>query len=1699
MSDNTPFILEQRDFSSYTTLVDADTALVFKTPGLEVYIISEDKFYYWDGLVWVAEAFGGGGGETNTASNVGTGVGVFKDKLGVDLRFKTLIAGTNITLTSGVDDITIDSTDSQDASGVSYNNVVSTLLATDVQGAIDEEDARIDVLEAVPAQTRIVVISDPKVGEYTSVKAAIDSILDASVTKPYIVKVGPGIFIEDEMTVPSYICVTGSSIQPTIIQPSGLNHVFTLTNPVVELSFFSIENAPAGFAGVNIDSCGEWVQLHKVSFTDCDINIQVLTTTGAASLYGEYIDFNDAYSYGMKVISSGGFEAFVNLENYYNFPTGAATGTYLSGPNVECHVLASGNIGAGLGTGFYLENGAILAAAATYANKFDIGLHIGNVGVASELRCPVLSTDSNVTWDLFVEHPGTMGSLHGVFRTAFVSVAVNTPLGIAYQDHTEGDYTITSKLNLHFPNGTITDMSTLITEGSTSGVEEGGDISDGGGLTVNIAAGFGYFEQFPDLDVIQRVDWGNTSIVLGANVTEYVYFNSSAVLTSGALFPDTRYNILLGRVATLAATIEFIDAAFLNAEHFGNQADKMMRKALGPIYHSGSIVTENATPLHLDVNSGEYYLAEIPFLPSGGTDITFISYYNNGGGFTRTSTSVVDNAFYNTGGALVALTALNYAKHSLYVIGEGANEQYFLVYSQVQFLTLLTAQGGDIPTPPPNFDDGVTLIANIIVKQGTASIVQIMDSRPIIGFRASGVNASSDHGSLSGLADDDHTQYLLANGTRSLSGTLNLATNNISNVGTINGLTIADWFKKSGNAFGVNATIGLTDAFSLGIRTNNIDRISIASTGEVTLSNLAGIGDRIVTADSTGLLKTGSLDGIVWKVNGNTNGVEEYIGTNDNFALPFRTNNIEVARFTTDGSGLTRFYINATTNLHGSNAGIQYATTFANRAQLRVNAYGAHTGVAGITGFKSRGLTVGATQSVLAGDTLFRITAIGISGDNTSLNLAALVDLKVSPGGVFAAYVATDFTIDLMNLAGVRTQKFIVTSEGFVGLGTATIPTATLHIGGTFRYVDGNQAVGKVLVSDVNGVATWTTHSAETLAATLTAGNTTGTNDIIITSGQVIKSSSGGGTFDLRYGADNYVVITDDSGAGLSALAEISDIYSGLSNAGDQIGVQPYMMGVEFFNDSGGGANNVTNLWATGSAAIVNIGVNGAFGAGYDDYQEISIQENTAAVTTAAVLKNAIFIGARNATVNAGIKGSVVIGGTGLTASVANTVYLGNNININNAYTLPNTVGTIGQVMTYSSAGVATWVTNGVGTVTTVSVTTNQGVSGVVATATTTPAITISLGALTGVTSFNGLVITANTGVITSGTWSATAILATVGGTGQTSYAVGDILYASTTTALSKLADVAVGSYLRSGGVSTAPLWSTLILPNAATTGDILFASSTNTITSLADIATGNALISGGVGVAPSYGKIGLTTHISGTLAGTNGGTGVNNGTFLITVSGNLTTTGAFNTTLATGFTGTITLPTATSTLATLALTENLTNKTLDNTNTITLKDTLFTLQDNGDTTKQLQFELSGITTATTRTLTVPDYTGSINVRERVFRGTLTTSNNTATTIQTVTTATGKSYLIETRVVGRRISGTGTGANGDTNGYIRYATYKNVGGTLTQVGNQSEYTDEDIAAHNVTFTTSGTSVLIQVTGSTNNTVDWVATTETIEY
>jgi hypothetical protein len=111
---------------------------------------------------------------------------------------------------------------------------------------------------------------------------------------------------------------------------------------------------------------------------------------------------------------------------------------------------------------------------------------------------------------------------------------------------------------------------------------------------------------------------------------------------------------------------------------------------------------------------------------------------------------------------------------------------------------------------------------------------------------------------------------------------------------------------------------------------------------------------------------------------------------------------------------------------------------------------------------------------------------------------------------------------------------------------------------------------------------------------------------------------------------------------------------------------------------------------------------------------------------------------------------------------------------------------------------------------------------------------------------------------------------------------------------------------------------------NSYTIGDILYASGATALSKLAGVATGNVLISGGVATAPAWGKVGMSTHVSGTLGAANGGTGVaNNAASTWTISGSFGTT-----VMLTGVT-TLQFQPTTGVVVGRTTTDTLTNKTL--------------------------------------------------------------------------------------------------------------------------------------------------------------------------
>ena len=538
-------------------------------------------------------------------------------------------------------------------------------------------------------------------------------------------------------------------------------------------------------------------QPNKLSFYNCDTNVFVISRTQDTQFYGEYLDYNGSYTYGTRVSASNGYGAYTNIENYYQYPSGsiATIGNYVQGQGSDLNIAVAtfdgANIGTSGGTAIQLASSASCDVTSTDISNWDYGFNVLNVGGPSSFNINGTVFRDNTTYDFYVQHPTTSGRFQGSGDHTKINNASND-FYWSFMDITDGEFDVTRKLSVTFDDGTHTDATTLIFNGSPMGVMQGGEITIVSGLTISTAAGFGYCQKASVADVYQRIDWNNSQLVLPANAESYLYINASGLIYSPTK-PSDIENIIVGRVVTNNAGIEFIDQSSHNAAHTANLLSNFNREALGPVYANGSIVTENVVPKKLNVTAGSYYFSENNFTTSGTSSINLNQYFRSSSAWSRSTSSIVPTDLYNSGsgGILIPLSSSAYTKHTLYGVGEGVDEKYFLVIGQSQYDTLVEAEGAGLPTPPDYFDRGVVSIASIYVQSGSSNITQIEDIRPVIGFKSGGVNASSVHGNLLGLSADDHIQYLLVNGGRPMSGNLDMGTNNITNVGTVDGVTVS--------------------------------------------------------------------------------------------------------------------------------------------------------------------------------------------------------------------------------------------------------------------------------------------------------------------------------------------------------------------------------------------------------------------------------------------------------------------------------------------------------------------------------------------------------------------------------------------------------------------------------------------------------------------------------------------------------------------------------------------------------------------------------------------------------------------------------------------------------------------------------------------------------------------------------------------
>ncbi len=685
-------------------------------------------------------------------------------------------------------------------------SLVSDWIAADAGAAIAAHVAEADphtqyvqdTDDRLFADNVLLVKKNPGDGEYATIEDAIAAVTSPSATNPWLIKVAAGEYAENELTVPNYVSITGSAIQSTIVKVANSSQHLFILNTGCELSFMTMVGLlGANKAAIKIDNAGEFTQTHKLSIYDFDIGIEHNATSGPSTVYVEYTDINGDYSYAVKATSSGGNANRTQLENFYTYESTNTAAVSVSGTGtaLELQLFATKMFCESTQKGIVVNNGTVLRCNGVDIQGAEIGIEIENTGTGSIINT-VATTFKNNTQDYKISHPSADGSIAGTAELSKIDINASANISLSIQDPVNDGFITNGPFyysQTHF--GDVTDISQLMVNTPTMGLIFGGELSVSSGLTLAIASGYGYTMNGtqPD-DLVNYRTWSNSTLAIPSSSAVFVYINSAGNFTSNATVPDTEENLLLGRVVTDGSNIIYIEKTPLFAHHIGNAISKSMREGLGPIYSSGSLVTENGTR-GLNVTAGDYHLAELGFLPAGGTGITFDAFYQSAspGVYTRqTGQTTVSNSLYDDGsGTLATIPTGKHVKHLLLLLG-GPSENYILIYGTAYYNTQAEAEAAPLPNLPGFMDNAFVRIASIVVGPSLSNFHSILDERPRIGFASSSSTGGvTDHGALSGLGDDDHTQYLLTNGSRAMSGALDMGANAITNVGNVDGVDVS--------------------------------------------------------------------------------------------------------------------------------------------------------------------------------------------------------------------------------------------------------------------------------------------------------------------------------------------------------------------------------------------------------------------------------------------------------------------------------------------------------------------------------------------------------------------------------------------------------------------------------------------------------------------------------------------------------------------------------------------------------------------------------------------------------------------------------------------------------------------------------------------------------------------------------------------
>lgn len=924
----------------------------------------------------------------------------------------------------------------------------------------------------------VTVSKTPGKGQFSTIKSAVQSIdtNSLSATNQFVVRVLSGTYEEESITVPSFVHIVGEAEYAVVVHPVGTNQDLFTMQQGSTASFLRIENVTSGGRAFNLHNVGYFSLLHKVSLLNCDNGWDVLASSSDSIVYLEYCNIKSGGNTGLRVESQNGFKAYVNCENLYVYggTTNPTFGVWASGVDTFIGIQSCSLEGVNAtGTAFFVQNGAHINSRGLSVFGWDIGVHGGDSGAPPVLSLLSTSMFNNGSFDLKVEHSGTTGCFDGVADRAKVNVGAATAFSLAFTDSNamSGGFVQTGRFYMGADAQVLTDVTDLIIETPPLGLLSGGGLQAGSGRLVNVAAGTGYLRKNGH---VTRIEWGNESVEIPAGTTYYIAINDTAAVDISLSEPDQFTHVILGRAQAGASTINAVDTLAINIKSHGNQIESYLRKAVGSVYESGSIVTEHATINRaIDVTAGRWYYGTLKRNPTAKSAPYIVdAYLNTSGVLSFNIVQQIPNGTLDPGGnaGLIAMTSGYYAKHTLYQAGEGAAQQYYLAHAQDEFATLEEAELGPLVNPRIS-PDSTPPIAHIIVQQGNDNIVKILDARPRFfssGSSGGSSGGTSNHSDLLNLSADDHQQYLLVNGTRAMGGSLDMGANNITNVGTVDGIDISAHASRhlpngtdplaTGVAVSLSTSsanaVGIANSFARADHTHALDGVQASSPELTAIISQTGTGLATRTGTNTWATRQiTSSSGALTISNGN--GVAGNIDINYAVACtPGTYTSVTVDQYGVVTSGATSQSWSTLTGTPTTLSG--YGITDSQPLNTNLNAL-ASTSTAGFYAITGGGTSV--TRSLTAPAAGITITNTdGVDGNPTFALANDLAAVEAMTGVGLSVRTATD-TWASRTLTG--TARVSITNGSGVS-GNPIIDLAPTGTAGTYARVT-TDAYGRVV------------------------------------------------------------------------------------------------------------------------------------------------------------------------------------------------------------------------------------------------------------------------------------------------------------------------------------------------------------------------------------------------------------------------------------------------------------------------------------------------------------------------------------------------------------------------------------------------------------------------------------------------------------